>query len=465
MSTRSVKPPHLNRRTFLKFAGITALSAASWNRVLGANDRINVGVIGFGLIGRIHTHSFMEQPDVRITALAETYAPRLEAGASTVGSGVAKYRDFRKVLEDKNVDAVVIATPDHWHCLMTMMACAAGKDVYVEKPITLFVREGDWMLKAAKRHQRVVQVGTQNRSGPNFQKAREFIQSGKLGTIVATQNNYLRNVMPGFGNPPDSEPPRDLDWEMWLGPSKYHPYNPNRGIYHFRWFWDTAGGQMTNLGQHSLDLVHWFMGVKAPSAVSSSGGRRFLKDNCETPDTQDAVHEYPGFSVVTQYREVSAGTGGLGMGGLVFNGTKGSMTVGRTGFEVYPDKKLDPRNTVASILGGHPTGGPQPVASEEGQLWTVKDKDETGDGMKDYRRHARNFLDCMRSRKDPISDLQSGHEIVTSCHLANISLRLGRKLKWDAAKQEVIGDKEANAMLLRPYRKPWDAELKALKVA
>jgi predicted dehydrogenase len=285
-----------------------------------------------------------------------------------------------------------------------------------------------------------------------------------LGDVVSIQSNFFRNVMPGFGRPPDQSPPPELDWEMFLGPAPLRPYNPNRGIYHFRWFWDYSGGQMTNLGQHSLDLVHWFMGVDAPTAVSSTGGRFFLKDNCEVPDTQDAILEYPGFSVVCQYREATAGRGGIGMGGLVFYGTKGSMPVSRTGYTLTPDPKVNPTNSVAAILGGHPVGGPQPVQEPRNQVWTDGETDESGDAMKDYRHHARNFLECMKSRKEPVTDIESGHRVATACHLANISLKTGRKLVWDAAKEQVVGDREANRMLERPYRKPWDAELRALKV-
>jgi len=180
----------ITRRSFIQ-AGVAGLTALSWRRAQGANERVGVGIIGFGLVGRIHTRSFLAQPDANVVAVAETYQPRLEAAAELAGGQVAKYRDFRRLLEDKNVDAVVVATPDHWHALMTMLACAAGKDVYVEKPLTLFVREGRWMVEVARRHQRVVQVGTQNRSGPNFQGARALIQQGRLGQIVSVQNNYL----------------------------------------------------------------------------------------------------------------------------------------------------------------------------------------------------------------------------------------------------------------------------------
>jgi predicted dehydrogenase len=455
----------MSRRQFVATTtlGLTALSAS---RVLGANERINVGLIGFGLIGRFHLAALNGQPDVQVTAISDAHQGRLDQGAEMAGSQPAKYRDFRKLIADKNVDAVYVATPDHWHALMMMLACDAGKDVYVEKPLTLFVREGRWMLEVAKRTQRVIQVGTQNRSGPPFQKARELIRQGRLGQIVSCSNNNSRNVMPGFGNPPDGTPPPELDYDMWLGPAPRRPYNPNRSIYHFRWFWDYSGGQATNLGQHSLDLVHWMLDVKAPKSVYSLGGRWFLKDNCEVPDTQDVIMEYPGFTVTCQYREATAGKSGLGMGGLTFYGTYGCLPISRRGFELDADPKVNPNNVVAGILGvkGHPVGGPQLEPEETGKFWTEPVKDDSGDAIKDYSRHARNFLDCVKSRKQPLSDLESGHQVVTACHLSNLSLRLGRKLVWDANNEQIVGDREANDMLTRPYRLPWDAELKALRV-
>jgi predicted dehydrogenase len=456
----------ISRRTFMKVAGTaTALTAASWSRVYGANERIGIGMVGIGLMGRIHTRNFASQPDASIVGICDVYDPRADVGAEIAGGTVLKCRDFRRLLDNKDVDAVVIATPDHWHAMMTMLACAAGKDVYVEKPLTLFVREGRWMIEVAKRYKRVVQVGVQNRSGPNFQRARAFVQGGKLGRIVAVQDTFCRNLMPGFGNPPDADPPKELDWNLWLGPAPARAYNPNRAIYHFRWIWDYAGGQMTNLGQHSLDIVQWFTGVNAPKSVFSSGGRIYLKDNMETPDSQDVLIDYGDFTGVCQYREATAGRTGLGMGGVTFFGTRGTMSVGRGGYEVFPDRKADPFNAMASILGGHPVGGPQPTPEPQDQFWTEKEKDTSGDGAKDYVQHVRDFLECIRTRRQPVADIESAHAVATTCHLANISLRTGRKITWDAKNERIVGDRAADRMLVRPYRSPWDKELRSLKVS
>jgi len=458
--------PTTTRRNFIRTVALssaaTAMSARSYAQISGANERVRVGIIGFGLVGRIHARSFHDLKGSQVVGVSDTYRPRREACVELAGNQCVPHPDFRRLLERKDVDAVVIATADHWHALMMMMACDAGKDVYVEKPLHLFVREGEWMQTVAARTKRVVQVGTQQRSAPHYHRAKELLRSGALGDIVSVQVNFFRNIMPGIGNPPDGDPPADLDWDLTLGPAPHRRYNPNRAIYHFRWFWDYSGGQMTNLGHHSLDVVHWILDVNAPRAVSSSGGRWFLKDNGEVPDTQDAIVEYPKLNTVVQFREASAGGGSSSMGSLTFLGTKGAMNLGRDGFTLLPDRKVLPVNTFARIIGGHPVGGPQPAPEPGESFWSEKAEDKSGDWKSQYVAHAQNFLDCVKSRKTPASDLASSHWVSTTCHLANISLRTGRKIVWDAAKNDIHGDTEASAMLSRPYRAPWDAQLKAL---
>src|SRR4030095_16440947 len=257
-------------------------------------------------------------------------------------------------------------------------ACAAGKDVYCEKPLTLFVREGRWMIDAARKHKRVVQVGTQQRSGAHYQRAKELLRGGAIGDIVSVQCNFFRNVMPGIGNPSDGSPPPEIDYDMWLGPAPQRAYNPNRAIYHFRWFWDYSGGQMTNLGHHSLDVVHWIFDIKGPRDVTTGGGRFFLKNDGEVRDVQDAIIEYPKFPAVVQFRECASGGGASSMGSLTFLGNKGARALGRDGYEILPDKKVNPVNTFAKIIGGHPVGGPQPIEEPEGQLWGEAAKDPRG---------------------------------------------------------------------------------------
>jgi predicted dehydrogenase len=433
---------------------VSGLAAASYRRILGANDRIQVGFVGYGLIGAQHVFDFKNQKDVDLAAISDVYQPRLEQGVAACGGKTKAYPDFRKLLDDKSLQAVVISTPDHWHCLMSMMACAAGKDVYVEKPLSLFVKEGRWLVDAAKKYNRVVQVGTQQRSGRHYQKARDVIRSGHIGTVHAARAGSFRNIMPGFGAPPDSAAPSDFDYDMWLGPAPKRAFNPKRGIYHFRWFWDYSGGQMTNLGAHEIDIMQWFMGFNGPTSVSSTGGRFALQDNGETPDTQDAMLQYAKFNGVYSFREAGAGSR---TGPLEFFGTKGSLQISRGGFAVIADEKVDPVSRIPQFQG-HTAGGPQRSAVKP-EPWTQA-MTEPGSSPEQFDLHARNFLDALKSRQKPIADAEEGHRTATTCHLANMSLRLGRSIRWDPERETVVRDKEAEAMLTRPYRKPWDNVLK-----
>jgi predicted dehydrogenase len=445
----------MQRRKFL--AGLTA---ASYARVLGANDRVQVGFIGYGLIGAQHVYDFKNQKDVDLAAMSDTYQPRMEQGIQACGGKAKGYRDFRRLLDDKELQAVVVSTPDHWHALMTIMACAAGKDVYVEKPMTLFVKEGRWMTQVARKHNRIVQVGTQQRSGRHYQQARELIRSGGIGQVHSVRMGAFRNIYPGFGAPPDASAPSEFDYDMWLGPAPARPYNPKRGLYHFRWFWDYSGGQMTNLGAHEIDILQWVIGAKGPKAVSSSGGRLVLKesgnDNGETPDTQDALFEYPGLTSIYSFREASQGPRGLKS---AYYGTKGTLLIGRDGFEVVPDMKADPESRIPQFKG-HPGGGPQKSAKPP-EPW-IPEMKVPGSSDEQFDLHVRNFLDCIKTRQRPVADVEDGHWTALACHLANMSLRTGRKLQWDSEKEVVIGDAEATKMLERPYRKPWDGVLRSL---
>jgi predicted dehydrogenase len=453
-------PP--DRRGFLAASSALGLSAASYRRAPGAGERVGVGVIGYGLIGQRHVSTFAARKDVDLVALAEAHRGRRDEGLKAAGRGAKGYDDFRRLLDSKAVQAVVVATPDHWHALMTMLACDAGKDVYVEKPLTLFVREGEWMLAVAKRTKRVVQVGTQQRSGKHYRQARETVRKGHIGRVVSVRLSAVRNVMPGFGRPADQRPPAGLDWDRWLGPAPARKYNPNRCLYHFRWFWDYSGGQMTNLGAHHLDIVDWILGLERLEAVTSVGGRFALEDNGETPDTQDALFELGRWTAAFTMRECARGSAPAF--GLEFFGTKGSLGLSRSGFTVSADPDLPPLAQVPGARQGHPAGGPKAAVPKTTKPRTKALVDRSGDSDAQYSEHARDFLDCIRSRKTPVSDLESAHRTALACHLANLSLRLGRKLRWDAKAKTVADDAAAARALVRPYRAPWDRELKALKV-
>jgi predicted dehydrogenase len=405
---------------------------------MGANDRIRVGIIGCGGMGRSDWRTFLAEPDVVPVAVCDVYVPFRERAVAMCKEKVDAYPDFRRLLDRSDIDAVIIATPDHWHALLTVTACQAGKDVYVEKPLSLTVREGRSMVDAARKHQRIVQVGAQQRSGEHYATAVRLIQEGALGNIHKISANWARNMMPGFR-------PRELksgltstlDWDMWLGPAPYVPFDPLRFAYNWRWFWDYSGGQMTNWGAHSLDIARWALGAKAPEAVTAFGGRYELKDGGETPDVQEALYTFPGCIVSWTGREINGVEALRPRPGirplLEFNGTKGNMVLTRDGFQVTPEvwtgDGQDGKTPAMQALSGSSSGLGQ--------------------------RHVRNFLDCVKTRKLPNEDVEEGYRSVVMCHLGNIATRVERVLRWDPDKEEVIGDQEANKLLSRPYREPW----------
>ena len=452
------------RRAFL---GASALTAASYKRVLGANDRIGIGFIGFGLIGKQHVADFKKFTDVDLVGMCDVYKPRVEEGLRYIDNSQAKgYSDFRKMFDNKDIQGVIVATPDHWHAMLTIMACAAGKDVYVEKPMTVAIDEGKWMIQAARKYNRIVVVGTQRRHGSGVAEAKKVVESGVLGKIHSIRIASYRNVYPGFGKTPVADPPPELDYDMWLGPAPKKPYQAHRALYHFRWFWDYSGGQMTNLGAHTIDQVLWCMNVKGPSMVMSTGGRYALEDDGETPDVQDAMWVFPGFVVNYAIREANAMRGDPAARGQLYLGTKGTMVLAG-GYEVIPENKIDPVNDIPRFMG-HPTGGPvysdtKPTPWIQAAKGGVSSDARYGTGGEDtMAMNERNWLDCMRTRKRPLCEVEDGHRVATACNLANMSLRLGRSIRWDPEKEQVIGDKEAAAMCVRPYRAPWENVLRSI---
>src|SRR5581483_6525277 len=282
------------RKLFQTAASAGMLAALGQGSGKAASDRIRVGVIGCGGMGKMDLTDFQKNPDVEIAAVCDVFEPNLQEAVRLTGNHAKPYRDFRRVLEDKSIDAVVVATPDHWHPLIMIDACSAGKDVYVEKPISHNVAEGRLMVEAARRHQRVVQVGIQQRSGSHFQRAVQAVHDGRIGDVLFAQcwNHNFSPDRAGMGHPPDQDPPADLDWDLWLGPAPKVPYNPARR--NFRLFWDYAGGELTNWCVHLIDVVHWALRVDTPLTVSSSGGKWYFQDCRECADTQEVVWEYPG---------------------------------------------------------------------------------------------------------------------------------------------------------------------------
>ncbi|MCC7176279.1 MAG: Gfo/Idh/MocA family oxidoreductase [Bryobacterales bacterium] len=480
------------RRGFL--GTVTAATAASYSRILGANDRVGIGLIGFGLIGKQHLNGFRIYKDVEVLGVCDTYKPRIQEGVAYAQSPNCKgYQDFRKMYEDKNIHGVVVATPDHWHALLSILACQAGKDVYVEKPLTVANDEGKWMIMARDKYKRVVVVGTQRNHNPGHQVAKKIYQSGVLGKVqMVKMGGSGRNIYPGFGKTPVENPPADLDYEMWLGPAPKKPYQNHRALYHFRWFWDYSGGQLTNLGAHSISAFLLVTGVKGPVKVSSFGGRFVLEDDGETPDRQEVLYEFPEFTLTTGIREANAFRDSTGS---VIMGTKGNLVLGSN--TVVTEVHGNPLNQVPRFLG-HPIGGvvydqtpnvpwiegaPTSLPAGgarggarggEGAAGGPAGRGAPGAAKPASRAPAefsgeetmylnhRDFIDCIRTRNKPLCDLEMGHRTAIICNLGNMSLRLGgRMIRWDPDKEIVIGDKEAAAMCTPHYRAPWDKALKS----
>jgi len=450
-------------RTSIALGVTTALGSM---RVMGANDRVAMGLIGCGGRGSQVADRFLKVPDATVVAVADVYQPFREralaavkagtftrpssattAGGSAAGAdasaggpganaAVVGFKDFRQVLDRKDVDAVIIATPDHWHALMTVAALRAGKDVYVEKPLSLVLREGRVMVDEARRTKRVCAVGSQQRSGAHYIDAVRLIREGAIGTVHHVHAGMTRNAMPGFvarelkGGLTDA-----LDWDMWLGPAPKVPFDPFRAIYHFRWFWDYSGGQMTNWGAHHLDIARWALGAKAPKAVAGFGGRYAMKDGGETPDVQQVLYQFESGVVTWSTREVNEGD----RAGLVFYGTKGTLDLARSGYTIRPE-------TWTGDADGA-TGKRAPATAP---------REAKGGNLEEQ--HVRNFLDCVKSRQRPNADVEEGHLSAVMCHLGNLSTRLGRSLTWDAEHERVVDDKEANTLLTKAYRKPWTLE-------
>ena len=377
----------MQRRRFLGHSTLAAggaflASSLSIRNAVGANERIRVGLIGCGGMGGGDLKTFFMNPEVECPVVCDVddkkIADKIELVQEKRGNTPDGVKDFRRVIERDDLDAVLIATPDHWHALPTVYACEAGKDVYVEKPLATSVAEGRAMLEAAKRNERVVQMGTQWRSGEHYREAVEIVQSGKLGKIRLVRAWAYLDWVGGIGNPADCNPPEGVDYDMWLGPAPERPFNPNRFHFNFRWYWDYAGGLMTDWGVHLINLVMWAMGLEHPKTVYCSGGKYVVDDNTETPDTQLTVYDFPNYTFIWEHQML----GGVGIGGrphgISFSGSEATLILDADGWEILPEKKKD-------------------IAAEKGEP-----------GPDARPAHVRNFLDCMRSRKPPVENLDLG---------------------------------------------------------
>jgi predicted dehydrogenase len=445
----------IDRRTFTTgAAALGALAAlhASPLSVLGANDRVRLGFIGVGNRGDQLLDAFLVHKDAEIVALCDVYQPYLDAARKKVGSEPKCYHDYRQLLDQKDIDAVVIATPDHWHALQFVAACRAGKDVYVEKPLSLTIGEGQKMAAVAKETQRITQVGLHRRSSANITEAVKLVRDGAIGKVTVAKCYHLRNESPfGIGKPADCDPPPGLDWEMWLGPAPKVPYNPNRCLYKFRWFSDYSGGQLTNFGTHYLDVIQWALGHDAPKGVFALGGKYAVEDNRDIPDTMEVVWEYDGGTLVTMSQYNASASPGNPTPGweLELRGTKGTLLMqeGR-GFQVIPEKVRMQELPALSPLARKENAEQSRSVRQAMEPISSKGNAETAD-------HARNFLDCLRTRKPTNCPVEVGHRSTSATLLAKIALRRGRYLTWDAKQERVTNDDEANRLLNYEYRAPW----------
>ena len=422
-----------NRRDFVKSATAALTTQIFTGNVRGANDRISTAFIGLGKMGRDNLHYAMRHPDAAVAAVCDVYDRNLNWARRQTGEQAKAVHDFHQVLDDKSIDAVCIATPDHWHAYMTVEACKAGKDVYVEKPVACTIEEAAKMTEAARKYNRVVQAGTMQRSAPHFQKAVELIRAGELGKIAFVRTwNYGHSKPEGIGNPPDSDPPAGLDWDRWLGPAPRRAFNSNRfGVdpedkyfSRFRWFWDYAGGMMTDWGVHLLDIVQWAFDEAMPTSATASGGKFYLHDNRETPDTLQVTFEYPGFVATYENRESNAQSMFERDYGILFHGERATMFVDRRECRVVPEKE----STLTS--------------------WRMP---STSSGNFE---HWSNFLECIRTRARPESDIEKCQRSTTTCLLGNIALRTRQRVDLDIERW-TVAQPDAKKYVSREYRAPW----------
>jgi predicted dehydrogenase len=441
----------MNRRDFTKAAGAAGLlTALSANRVMGANERIRLGFIGLGNRGDQVLDGFLPHKDCEVVAVCDIYQPYVEFAAKKAGTSPKQFHDYRKLLDMKEVDAVVICTPDHWHALQTIHACEAGKDVYVEKPLSLCVAEGRAMVEAARRNKRITQVGLHRRSSEFCREAAEFVRKGGIGHVTVARAFHIQNEAPrGIGNPGNEEPPKDFDWEAWLGPAPKVPYNKNRTFYRFRWFYDYSGGQLTNFGVHYMDMIHWALGVDAPMAVAAMGGKYVMEDNREVPDTLEVMWQYPNNTLVTfsQFNATAPPAGRPGAE-IEFRGTKGTLYLQSSGYEVVPDLVL---------VNDFPVHTPIDRTIEKGWRTGAKAMIEpkSAKGKADTADHARNFMDCVKSREKCHCDIEVGHRDTTAALIGNIAHKTKSYLEWDGKSERFTNNEAANKLLRYEYRAPY----------
>ncbi len=456
--------PSVIRRAFLAQSATATLGAALGGHSLaapaiqsatGVNDRIRVGFIGVGNRGSQLLRGFMRQPDCQVAALCDVYEPYLNRDRSQVdpeipqslGQGyvprmgetfdgpVARHKDFRRLLEQKDIDAVVISTPDHWHAIQTILAFEAGKDVYVEKPLTITIPEGRKMVEAAKRHGRVAQVGLHRRSSKLYEHIHGLIQRGDLGKVTLARACRVSNMFPdGIGRYPDAAPPKGLDWDMWLGPRAERPFRYSIAPYKFRW-WGDYSSQMGNWGVHYCDAIRWMLDEEAPVAITAHGGNYGVQDDRTIPDTLEVVFEFASGRLLHFGQYEACDSAPLLSGEVEFCGT------------------------LARLYPGEEARGCKIVPARRGQFQSASSRVEAAeiapmDGDLTHQ-HIRNFLDCVRSRARCHCDLETGHRSTTFAHLANLALTVRSRIEWDPVHERITNSAEAARLMDYEYRRPW----------
>ncbi|MCA9427882.1 MAG: Gfo/Idh/MocA family oxidoreductase [Candidatus Omnitrophica bacterium] len=422
--------PRTSRREFIQNTALAASALSlTGTQVLGANEKINVGVVGLRNRGPQVADAMLANGQFNIAAICDVDRDFLDKRTAELkekqGKGPKVYGDVRKLLEDKDIDVVVNATPDHWHCLVALMALDAGKHVYQEKPASYNIEEGKLMVAAQERHPNlVVAMGTQQRSGEHFKDVKQFIDEGGLGRIAFARavQIHMRHLVPSI---PNSEPPKNLNYDLWLGPAAFEPYNQERVHYNWHFMKNTGTGDAGNWGAHWLDLLVWYLDLGFPKTASGQG-LKVVDDAKEWPDTQTTLYEYPDLTVVWEQRLWSKfGAGGGTTNGCLINGEKGSIMVNRGGWSFHPnDDKAE----------GQEHGGSDMMTP-----------------------HIQNFVACIREGAQPAASIQQGCLSATLCHLANITTVTNSRVEFDAEKQVVIGSPEAESMMGRDeYRGEWN---------
>ena len=457
----------VTRRDFMKKSATVAASSVALAAMgmpiikpaLGANDKIRMGFIGLGNRGSQLLNLFMANPDVEIVALCDIYEPYLLRDRSKVDPRILKeiggqvpkmgevfagkvdrYSDYHQVLDRKDIDAVCIATPDHWHALQMIAAVDAGKDVYVEKPLTITLHEGRKMVEAVKRTSRIVQVGLNRRASPAYKELVKMMNDGVIGKVSVARAYRVNNMSPnGIGNAIAETPPQGFDWDMWLGPRAYRPFQYNIAPYKFRW-WKDYSSQMGNWGVHYMDAIRWLMGEQAPVAITARGGKVVLQDDRDIPDTMEVIFEMPsGALIIFGIYEASGGET-LPAGEVELRGTKGNLYANYTGYQIIPSRpgQFQSWKSLTEAVEKKQSVEQEPVANLQ----------ITGDLV-------RNFLDCIKSRQEPWCPIEEGHRSTSFAHLANIALEMKMRLEWDPVTERFTNSKKANKLLHYQYRKPW----------